>query len=92
MVEECKPEKAKKKKKKSKERETDAIFSNDASILSENKNKRSPSKLEEKDYENGTSNARTLSNGLTIQELASGEKDGKIATFGRKVVLLLLIC
>lgn len=92
MVEECKPEKAKKKKKKSKERETDAIFSNDASILSENKNKRSPSKLEEKDYENGTSNARTLSNGLTIQELASGEKDGKIATLGRKVVLLLLIC
>lgn len=90
LVEECKLEKAKKKKKKRKARETDANLSNNASILSENKNKKSPSKLEEKNYENGTSQARTLSNGLTIEELASGEKDGKIATFGRKVILLLL--
>lgn len=50
------------------------------------------SEMEEEDV-NKRANAkhsqvRTLSNGLVIQELEMGKKDGKIAASGKKVVLL----
>lgn len=36
------------------------------------------------------SQVRTLSDGLVIQELEMGTKDGKIAALGKKVVLLMI--
>lgn len=92
MAEGCKLKKAKRKKKKDNACEIDANLNTGSSILSENENINSPMKLEERNDETETSKTRTLSNGLTIEELTPGEKDGKVATVGRKVSSSFALC
>lgn len=68
-------EKPKKKKKKGKTQDDKENLNVSGSHLSENES-RGPSM---------SSQVRTLSNGLVIEELALGEQVGKIAAVGKKV-------
>lgn len=79
--------KSKKKKKKSKNREYEDI--NEPSLTLEGEN-RSSKVFEDKNVEAKPSRARTLSNGLVIEELGRGKPDGKVAALGKKVLLEVL--
>lgn len=62
----------------------------DVPILSKEEMEKSI-KEEDKNVDTGLSQARTLSNGLIIEELESGRSDGKVAALGRKASFLKLI-
>lgn len=62
----------------------------DVPILSKEETEKSI-KEEDKNVDTGLSQARTLSNGLIIEELESGRSDGKVAALGRKASFLKLI-
>jgi len=76
--------KSKKKKKKSKNREYEDI--NEPLLTLDGEN-RSSKVFEDKNVEAKPSQARTLSNGLVIEELGRGKPDGKVAALGKKVTV-----
>lgn len=73
-----------KKKSKSKIKEDDKNVNVDVPILSKKEKVRSIKESEGNNVDVGSSQARTLSNGLTIEELESGRSDGKAAALGKK--------
>ncbi|GMP61803.1 hypothetical protein CsSME_00024125 [Camellia sinensis var. sinensis] len=77
--------KTKKKKKKSKIQESEGNMNKDAPSLTTEEKNDSIMGFEDKNVEAKSSQARTLSNGLVIEELEMGNPDGKIAALGKKV-------
>lgn len=77
--------KTKKKKKKSKIQESEGNMNKDAPSLTTEEKNDSIMGFEDKNMEAKSSQARTLSNGLVIEELEMGKRDGKIAALGKKV-------
>lgn len=77
--------KTKKKKKKSKIQESEGNMNKDAPSLTTEEKNDSIMGFEDKNVEAKSSQARTLSNGLVIEELEMGKPDGKIAALGKKV-------
>lgn len=57
----------------------------DLPVLQENEMNRQSVDVEDKSLKVKSTVIRTLSNGLTIEELATGEPDGKLAAPGKKV-------
>uniref|UniRef100_A0A5B6YT91 peptidylprolyl isomerase n=1 Tax=Davidia involucrata TaxID=16924 RepID=A0A5B6YT91_DAVIN len=76
--------KIKMKKKKSKNRENEGNVIMDVTLSTEEKN-RSSMEFENKNVDAKSSQARTLSNGLIIEELEKGKPDGKMAAPGKKL-------
>ncbi|KAF5946395.1 hypothetical protein HYC85_016623 [Camellia sinensis] len=76
--------KTKKKKKKSKIQESEGNMNKDAPSLTTEEKNDSIMGFEDKNVEAKSSQARTLSNGLVIEELEMGNPDGKIAALGKK--------
>ncbi|KAA8520516.1 hypothetical protein F0562_014772 [Nyssa sinensis] len=72
--------KIKKKKKKTQTVENEGDVNMDVPLLSAEEKNRSSMEVED-----NTSKARTLSNGLIIEELEMGKPDGKVAALGKKV-------
>lgn len=79
-------QKAKKKKKKSKSHKNDEALAANGTHLADNNTQKS-SKEGDAGNSEGTlsSKARKLSNGLLVEDLSSGDKDGKVAAVGKKV-------
>ncbi|THF99755.1 hypothetical protein TEA_005392 [Camellia sinensis var. sinensis] len=76
--------KTKKKKKKSKIQESEGNMNKDAPSLTTEEKNDSIMGFEDKNVEAKSSQVRTLSNGLVIEELEMGNPDGKIAALGKK--------
>lgn len=79
--------KSKKKKKKSKNRECKENINISEPLLPLEGKNRSSKVFEDKNVEAKPSQTKTLSNGLIIEELGSGNPDGKVAAPGKKVIL-----
>lgn len=78
--------KLKKKKKKKTKSQDDCLVNKDLPVLQENEMNRQPVDVEDKSLKVKSTVIRTLSNGLTIEELAVGEPGGKLAAPGKKVI------
>lgn len=78
-----------KKSRKKKKKKTEGIDENEVigvgPLSKSNKNKFN-SGSDDKHVESKSSEARTLSNGLIIQDVEEGRPDGKVATSGKKVL------
>ncbi|XP_055817437.1 peptidyl-prolyl cis-trans isomerase FKBP43-like isoform X2 [Solanum dulcamara] len=74
----------KKKKKKSKSQE-DCMVNMDLPVLQENEMNRQSVNIEDKSLKVKSTVIKTLSNGLTIEELAVGAPGGKLAAPGKKI-------
>ncbi|KAI3719233.1 hypothetical protein L6452_20128 [Arctium lappa] len=72
------------KKKRRKTSKTQEVEEN-TNMEVEKENKPSATEPEGKDEESESCNKKTLSNGLVIEELATGKSKGKVAALGRKV-------
>ncbi|KAK4372001.1 hypothetical protein RND71_007385 [Anisodus tanguticus] len=77
--------KLKKKKKKKTNSQEDCMVNMDLPVLQENEMNRQSLDVEDKSLKVKSTVLRTLSNGLTIEELAVGEPDGKLAAPGKKI-------
>ncbi|KAJ8573302.1 hypothetical protein K7X08_009813 [Anisodus acutangulus] len=77
--------KLKKKKKKKTKSQEDCMVNMDLPVLQENEMNRQSVDVEDKSLKVKYIVLRTLSNGLTIEELAVGEPDGKLAAPGKKI-------
>ncbi|XP_019230899.1 PREDICTED: peptidyl-prolyl cis-trans isomerase FKBP43 [Nicotiana attenuata] len=77
--------KIKKKKKKKTKAQEDCMVNIDLPVLQENEMNRQSVDVEDKSLKVKSTVIRTLSNGLTIEELATGEPDGKLAAPGKKI-------
>ncbi|KAK6804412.1 hypothetical protein RDI58_002196 [Solanum bulbocastanum] len=77
--------KLKKKKKKKTKSQDDCLVNKDLPVLQENEMNRQSVDVEDKSLKVKSTVIRTLSNGLTIEELAVGEPGGKLAAPGKKI-------
>lgn len=77
--------KLKKKKKKKTKSQEDCMVNMDLPVLQENEMNRQNVNVQDKSLQVKSTVIRTLSNGLTIEELAVGEPDGKLAAPGKKI-------
>lgn len=78
--------KLKKKKKKKTKSQEDCMVNMDLPVLQENEMNRQSVNIEDKSLKVKSTVIRTLSNGLTIEELAVGAPGGKLAAPGKKVI------